>query len=258
MSIKERPRAKKEEKETNKKETLESVNEWLDKIEIDPEKAVEKKTIEKIKTKASVIEIDTKEIVKVETKEINDVQLEPEIDIFVVKLPPWINKPWMYVQPTHLNQLGSWINSWSTLILDYSRSYRIHIINITQLMKVYPFSNPDVSKNLTLNHMNTIIEKMVDENLAKWLDETKISVRIYYLTNLQWAEKIMKYLIGTGYAAEIMTFFELQNLDQEWSTLPKISQLLRLRVCFLLTGVKSFYQLYTSQHFVYSIYMQLS
>ena len=235
MSIKERPRTKKEGKEKRKEETEESVNEWLDNITIEQENIVENQHVEDIVSKTNTVKLEEKEIVKVEIGKIVEIQKEPEIDIFVVKLPNWIKRPWMYVQPTNENQLGSWINSWTTLILDYSRSYKIHIINITQLMKIYPFSNPDISKDLTLNHLNTIIEQMVDENLAKWIDDNKISARIYYLTNLQWAEKIMKYLINTGYAAEIMTFFELQKLDQEWSTLPK-SELVEIFNLLVLDG----------------------
>lgn len=226
MSMKERPRERKEvnekiEEET-KEETDESVNEWLDNIEIEPEKS--EKEITEEKTIPDIIEnskTQENEITKVEIEKFTEVQEEPEMDLFIVKLPVWVNKPWMYVQPTHPNQLGSWINSWTTVILDYSRSYRIHIINLTQLMKIYPFSNSKVSKDLTLSQLDKIVDTMVNEGLAKWLDENRVSARIYYLTNQQWAEKIMKFLISSGYAAEIMTFFELQKLDQEWSTLPK-------------------------------------
>ncbi|MFV2016774.1 MAG: hypothetical protein ACC656_15185, partial [Candidatus Heimdallarchaeota archaeon] len=56
---------------------------------------------------------------------------------------------------------------------------------------------------------------------AKWIDDDKISARIYYHTDEEWAKKIIAYLVESGYAAEVMTFFELQKLEQEWSTLPR-------------------------------------
>jgi hypothetical protein len=107
------------------------------------------------------------------------------------------------------------------LVLDYSRSYKIHIINLPQLNTIHPFSNQEIGKALTYDQLQAIIDKMVTEGLARWTDETKISARIYYLTNKDWAGKIISYLMESGYAAEVMTFYELQKLDQEWSTLPR-------------------------------------
>ncbi len=222
MSIKERPRERKETKK-DKTEDTKTINDWLDDIDLEKTEKVENKTADAEPKQATTLKpkdgiVSHKVDEEIVTAEI--VETIP-VDIFIVKMPPWVKKPWMYVTPSHQQQLNSWFDSWKGLVLDYSRSYKIHIINITQLITIYPFANQEIGKTLTYDQLQAIVDKMVKEGLARWIDETKISARIYYLTNKDWARKIMDYLMESGYAAEVMTFFELQKLDQEWSTLPR-------------------------------------
>lgn len=222
MSMEEKPRQRKEVKK-EKTEDHDSINDWLDNAEIEKEEVSDK----------PVISSPTKEEITAEPQEVveppknetvettSETITEAPIDIFIIKLPPWVKKPWMYVQPTHEQQLGSWLDSWKGLVLEYSRSYNIHVVNLSQLNTTYPFKNQEIGKTLTYGQLQTIIDIMVNEGLARWIDETKISARIYYLTNKEWANKIMSYMVDSGYAAEIMTFYELQQLKQQWSTLPR-------------------------------------
>ncbi|MCE7736352.1 MAG: hypothetical protein GPJ54_15835 [Candidatus Heimdallarchaeota archaeon] len=219
MSIKERPREKKEDKK-EKSEDSKKINDWLDNVDMEK---IENKTIEAEPKQETITKPENTVISPKVDEEIvitEIVEVAP-VDIFLIKMPPWVKKPWMYVKPTHEHQLSSWLDSWQGLVLDYSRSYKIHIVNLSELNTKYPFTNQEIGKILTYDQLQTIIDKMVTEGLARWIDETKISARIYYLTNKDWASRVMAYLMESGYAAEVMTFFELQGLEQEWSTLPR-------------------------------------
>ena len=37
----------------------------------------------------------------------------------------------------------------------------------------------------------------------------------------QWKEIILKFLFDSGLAAEVLTIFEFQNMEEEWSSLPR-------------------------------------
>ncbi|MHA2098778.1 MAG: hypothetical protein ACW99A_08830 [Candidatus Kariarchaeaceae archaeon] len=220
MSIKERPRERKE-VQKKKKEDAESINDWLDSVEVTTE-TEEKNDIVEIKEEiVEETKVTEAPIQKEIEKEVQITEKEETIDIFLVKLPPWVKKPWMYVKPVNEAQLNSWLDSWKGLVIEYARSYKIHVINLSQLNTKHPFANQEIDKTLTYDQLQSIVDHMVIEGLAKWIDDTRVSARIYYLTNKQWGNKIMEYMIESGYAAEIMTFFELQQLKQEWSTLPR-------------------------------------
>lgn len=146
-------------------------------------------------------------------------QLTPDL-LFEQQIPAWVNKPWMYIKPSNPSQLSSWIEGWKTLLLDYCRIFIKHIVNLIELQREHPFRNRKNGKTLTLPQLTTIIDSMVDEGIAKWLDENKILARIYYKPIDQWADEIYQYLMDTGKAAEVLTFLEFKNMDTEWSSLP--------------------------------------
>ncbi|RMG26134.1 MAG: hypothetical protein D6732_21565 [Methanobacteriota archaeon] len=146
-------------------------------------------------------------------------KITPEI-LFEQQIPSWVNKPWMYIKPSNPAQLNSWIEGWKTLLLDYCRIFVKHIVNLIELQREHPFRNRKNGKALTLPQLTAIIDSMVDEGIAKWLDENKILARIYYKPIDQWADEIYQYLLDTGKAAEVLTFLEFKNMDTDWSSLP--------------------------------------
>ncbi|MDH5647204.1 MAG: hypothetical protein OEZ01_14425, partial [Candidatus Heimdallarchaeota archaeon] len=64
-------------------------------------------------------------------------------------------------------------------------------------------------------------EEMEKKGIVKWLGNEKILARVYYKSIEQWSSIIIDYLMDTGLAAEVLTFHELSNQNQEWSTLPR-------------------------------------
>ncbi len=210
MSVKERPDKKKEKEKVDNysaKNEDKSIEDWLDNVSLDPPEQTPKTSSEDPHIAQSKEEIQ--------------IVSQDKHHEFIVSLPSWISKPWMYVQPTHQNQLESWLDSWKKVIVDYSRILTLHVINISELINQHPFNNHELNKRLTGDIINNIFEHMIQDGLAKWLDENHILVRIYYKTNEQWSSIIMEYLINTGLAAEVLTLYEVEKLEQEWSSIPR-------------------------------------
>ncbi len=182
----------------------------------------EKKDISKVVDKKDTITKPSEpiQVNKQKIEVVSEQKVVNKLEEFINNLPGWVNKPWMFIQPTHAGHLQSWKESWKTLIIDYSSHFKLHIISIIELQDQFPFNNNKIRKQLTKPQLDIIVNDMVENGLAKWIDDHHIIVRVYYKTNEQWKEIIVAYLFDTGYAAEVLTFYELQNMGEDWSTLP--------------------------------------
>lgn len=211
MSYEELPPRKKLVEKT-KKETVEETTTVKDDKEIDT-------LLDHIDHKMQVQHKTTPPVVE-EIEKVQEQTIETLLKEFTENLPMWINKPWMYVKPTHESHLKNWYTSWKKLIVSYSKTLAEHVINLYDLQSTHPFTNEEIGKDLSHEELVDIIEMMVEENLARWLDKST-RVRIFYKSDQEWAQIIYEYSIEHGYAAEVMTLFELKKLGQEWSSLPK-------------------------------------
>ncbi|MHA2249696.1 MAG: hypothetical protein ACXAD7_05005 [Candidatus Kariarchaeaceae archaeon] len=204
MSIKEKPTKKRDKPEkVSDAKPKQEIDDWLESVK--PEKVITQRYQAEEKEDA-IVQVD-----KTQAQELR----------FLENLPTWTSKPWMFVQPTHQTQLASWLDSWKLVVLDYARTFSYHVINITVILEQHPFKNMKNNKRLTKDSIEQIINKMIDEGLAKWLDDNHILVRIYYKTNEEWSAIILEYLTDTGLAAEVLTLYEIEKIDQEWSSLPR-------------------------------------
>ena len=159
-----------------------------------------------------------KAITKVDLSKEQRAFLEVE---FEDSLPKWVKAPWMYIKPKKESQVESWLESWSAIVLDYSRIFVIHIININEIRNVHPFNNTINNKKMSLKQVREVIDHLVKQSVAKWLDEkTKTRARIYWKTNEEWADNLLDFMIETGRVVEIHSLFDLSQLQQQWSDLP--------------------------------------
>jgi len=210
MSTQERPRDrdKPKKQKADNKETQEpqqkSIDSWLDSF--DPDELEDEQTAEVTKEQVTDTEVSDK--------------LDTLLAEFTRNLPAWINKPWMYVKPTHEGHLASWYESWKNLILSYTEQLTQHIINIYDLQEIHPFTNKNSGRELTSDQLRYLIEEMISENLAKWLSEERIRARIYFKTDEELAAMLYQFTLDEGYALDVMTFYELKKFDQPWAVLP--------------------------------------
>ncbi|MHA1347218.1 MAG: hypothetical protein ACTSVO_14805 [Candidatus Heimdallarchaeaceae archaeon] len=159
-----------------------------------------------------------KAIAKVDLSKEQRAFLEVE---FEDSLPKWVKAPWMYIKPKKESQVESWLESWSAIVLDYSRIFVIHIININEIRNVHPFKNTENNKKMSLGQVREVIDHLVNQSVAKWLDEkTKTRARIYWKANEEWADNLLDFMIETGRVVEIHSLFDLSQLQQQWSDLP--------------------------------------
>lgn len=215
MSIKERPVKKKETKKVSPKKSNEDILDWLDDLEIATQGSIQEKTKveEHVRPKEILEESSVEEVIKIDEK--------TTLQLFIENLPKWVSKPWMYIRPQLNDQITSWTDSWKAIILDYSRLQKIHIINLSKLRSSHPFTNSNTSKSMSKKNLEFILDQMIMQGLAKWLDDYKLIARIKYKTDEEWSEIIYDFLVDTGYAAEILTLYEIEKIDEEWTTIPR-------------------------------------
>lgn len=171
-------------------------------------------TEEDLKATMPVIKAITKVDLSKEQRAFLEVEFEDS-------LPKWVKAPWMYIKPKKESQVESWLESWSAIVLDYSRIFVIHIINVNEIRNVHPFNSNIHNKKMSLKQVREVIDHLVKQSVAKWLDEkTKTRARIYWKTNEEWADDLLDFMIETGRVVEIHSLFDLSQLQQQWSDLP--------------------------------------
>ncbi len=211
-----------------KKKTEDEEVRDIDLKKLKKEKAVSKEKLKLIEASLKGLEITAEDlkatmpvdkiILKEDMSKDQRAVLELE---FEDSLPKWVKAPWMYIKPKKETDSESWLQSWSAIVLDYSRIFVIHIININDLRSEFPFNNKKINKRLTINQVRDIIDDLVKQNIAMWLDEnTKTRARIYWKNNEEWADELLNFMIETGRVVEIQSLYDITQLEEKWSNLP--------------------------------------
>ena len=211
-----------------KKKTKDEKSQDIDLKKLKKEKEVSEEKLKLIEASIKGLEI-TKEDLKA-TMPIERIVVKEDLSKdqraileleFEDSLPKWVKAPWMYIKPKKDTDVESWLQSWSAIVLDYSRIFVIHIININELRTEHPFNNKKLSKRLTIEQVRKIIDQLVQQNIAKWLDEkTKTRARIYWKNNAEWADELLEFMIETGRVVEIHSLYDITQLEEKWSGLP--------------------------------------
>ena len=145
-----------------------------------------------------IIQLPAESVIKLKEDTSKDQRAVLEVE-FDEALPKWVKAPWMYIKPNKGDQIESWLESWSAIVLDYSRIFVIHIININEIRSVHPFQNKKIGKRLTIDQVRDIIDHLVTQNIAKWIDEdNKTRARIYWKSDEEWADQLLDFMIETG------------------------------------------------------------
>ena len=82
------------------------------------------------KEQASSTEATTQQVIAVETTQTK------QKEKFEASLPRWVNAPWMFIIPTKEDQLQSWLESWRAVLVDYSRIFVIHVLNVDDVRQL--------------------------------------------------------------------------------------------------------------------------
>jgi len=209
---------------TKESQERENIEDELDLLTEAIERELDLQTPEKpIKTeKSDLEEIIERELDLLEPGPVIDAKKklkEQEVEKLRAILPPWCEKPWMYVTPTGLDQLSSWNSTWGDFLLEYAEIKAVHILSLLELRKEFPFSNRIIKKQLSIGQLQQIGVALVEKNFAAWRDERKTRLRIYWRGLDEWSDTIYKWAVQNGY--EMVSLFELTNVGEIWSTLPQ-------------------------------------
>ncbi len=214
---------------TEKKKTKKEKSPSIDLKQLKEEKQISEEKLKLIEASIKGLEISEDDlkitlpvetVIKVKDDLSKDQRAVLELE-FEDALPKWIKAPWMFIKPQKGDQIESWLESWSAIVLDYTRIFVIHVININDLRTVHPFNNKKIGKRLSIEQVRDVIDHLVNQNIARWLDEdTKTRARIYWKSNDEWADKLLDFMIETGRVVEIHSLFDLTQLEENWSGLP--------------------------------------
>ncbi len=145
-------------------------------------------------------------------------------------LPSWVGKPWRWMVPDDPQLKQQWLMTWGEFVLDYTRVLNFHILDLQEVALVYPFKNPLLRKKLTYPQLMMISEYLIEIERAKWWDDEKTRLRVYWKTLKSQAEELFEYAFQNGY--DMVTAFDIVKMKQSWSSLPPpdIRMLMKLMV----------------------------
>ena len=133
-------------------------------------------------------------------------------------LPEWVGKPWRWMIPDDPKHKQQWLITWGEFILDFARVLNFHILDIQEISLVYPFQNPLIRKKLTQKQLVQISDYLVGIEKAKWWDDEKSRLRVYWKTLKSFTDELYEYAFQNGYG--MVTAFDIVKMKQSWSTLP--------------------------------------
>ena len=131
---------KKEEEVEEEEEGMGELDELLSELEIELEsfESVETPSI-KEEVYEEPVEVEYLPAIVEEEKEREEKRLSDAIKEI---LPPWIDKPWMYIKPENPDQLDNWLNDWGDFLVDLCRVMVKHVVNLMHLRSKFPFKTP--------------------------------------------------------------------------------------------------------------------
>jgi hypothetical protein len=145
-------------------------------------------------------------------------------------LPGWVNKPWRWMVPDDPKLKQQWLITWSEFVLDFARVLNFHILDLQEVAIVYPFQNSLLKKKLNYPQLVMISEYLIEIEKAKWWDNERTRLRVYWKTLKSHADDLFEYAFQNGY--EMVTAYDIVKMKQVWSSLPPsdIRMLMKLMV----------------------------
>ncbi|MFX0052012.1 MAG: hypothetical protein ACFE8U_12055 [Candidatus Hermodarchaeota archaeon] len=145
-------------------------------------------------------------------------------------LPGWVNKPWRWMVPDDPKLKQQWLITWGEFLLDFARVLNFHILDLQEVAIVYPFQNSLLKKKLNYPQLVMISEYLIEIEKAKWWDDERTRLRVYWKTLKSHADDLFEYAFQNGY--EMVTAYDIVKMKQVWSSLPPsdIRMLMKLMV----------------------------
>lgn len=140
------------------------------------------------------------------------------------KFPPIYSYPPFWTIQINPKTRQKQLEFWSNLICAFMASINKTEMDTVTTMETPLFKNAKLGKKLSKESVDIIIEFMISQNKAKWLDDQHIRARIVWKTPLEMGMTVWRYADSTGQLKIMMTYEELINGDEtEGQTFHKMS-----------------------------------
>ncbi|XP_064480399.1 vacuolar protein-sorting-associated protein 25-like [Ornithodoros turicata] len=132
--------------------------------------------------------------------------------------------PWQYsfppfftIQPT-LATKQKQLEAWSNLILNYHRSQRLFVLDVTEALSSPLFFNRTISRKLSADGLREILNFMSKNGTVTWTDKQQTRCYVFWRSPEEWAKLIYDWAESTGNTNTVCTLFELVNGDDTKDT----------------------------------------
>ncbi|KAI5744643.1 vacuolar protein-sorting-associated protein 25 [Diaphorina citri] len=134
--------------------------------------------------------------------------------------------PWQYnfppfftLQPNEETRKKQ-LEAWRDLVLEYHKKTKTCIIDIQEADNTALFFNPAISRKLSPEGINAVLEVLYKNGNAEPIDKTKIRWYIYWHTLAEWADIFYQHAQENGLINSVCTLYELVNTpDKEFTGL---------------------------------------
>ncbi|KAJ3445963.1 vacuolar protein-sorting-associated protein [Anaeramoeba flamelloides] len=127
--------------------------------------------------------------------------------------PRYYNLPPFFTLQPVLQTQKKQLQLWCDLILAYTRSKNIHMIDLTEAEDSELFNNKKIERKLTRQSITVVLGYLIDRGNAKWVDKTKEKIQIVWRKPLEWANLIYNWATDNGFINQICTVYELREGD---------------------------------------------
>jgi hypothetical protein len=227
MSQKERDQkstAEDEEEEEGEPKSADQLLTQLESIERGLTEGLLKQTVE---PKVSVPLAEVESPVQTEARESHMVMgVRPISSEVRAILPPWVEKPWRWIDPEEGELRVQWLGEWGNLLMEWGRVQGLHLVKIEEVRREFPFKQPLIKKELSIEQLEAIGDHLTEKKKAKWWDTKKRRLRLYWMPLEDVAEEVYEWAEDQG--LPVATIFDLQQSGRIWSSVPRRELLLVL------------------------------
>lgn len=124
---------------------------------------------------------------------------------------------WMYQVPDREDDRELWAKEWTDFILSWMEQQGVHVISIATFITEQPFSEI-VGKT---DAFKALGDRLVEDNIAKWIGEEKRQLRVYWRPLEDWADHIYRWALETGSMRLDVKSMVIQEGRESFARLPE-------------------------------------
>lgn len=117
--------------------------------------------------------------------------LKEDLKVFSRDYPDLINKRFFYIRP-HERFFAAWVSKWAEILLAYCSNENRFIVSLDELVSTPPFRSDKTGLALSLEDLRIIIDRLVEDGKARWLDREKKVAIIYWVPLEYLADRIVE------------------------------------------------------------------